>query len=95
MDPTSAAPRNTDQNVPSPPPVIVELGTKSKKAINNLKRGTGRIMDEVEEAIEQVRSRLPDADRNKQILPIVLIYRRKRRRVALPPLPFSPLNLFR
>jgi hypothetical protein len=106
MESTTAASKGSNQNVSSPSPpdqfvssvpvVVVDLGTKSKKAIDNLKGGKGRIMDEVEEAIERVRSHLPVADQNKQILPIVLIYRRKRRqRVTLPALPFPPLNLLR
>ena len=86
-----------DQNASVPTPVIVDLGKKSKKAIRRLKRGTGRISAEVDEAIHQVRLRLNDEDQNKQIIPILLIFERKRRRasVSLPPMPFSPLNLFR
>jgi hypothetical protein len=90
----SGSTKPTDQNVVYPPPVIIDLGTKSRKAIRNLKNGTGQIRNQVEEAIEQIRLRLPDADKNKQIIPIVLIYRQRRRRTALS-FPFPPLNLFR
>jgi len=80
-----------------PSPVIVDLGSKSKKAIRKLKKGRGKLMDDVEDAIEQVRSNLPEGDRQKQIIPVLVIYRRKRRsgRGRMPSLPFSPLSMFR
>ena len=75
--------------------VIVDLGAKSKKAIRKLKRGTGNAAARVHEAIHEVRSHLPAADKDKPFIPVLVIYRRKRRRGGVPPLPFSPLNLFR
>ncbi|SRR6266446_3163470 len=82
-----------------PAPVIVDLGSKSKKAINKLKDGQGKLMNEVEQAIEQVRGSLPDQDKNKQIIPVLVIYKKKRKRgrgFPLSPLSaFSPLNCFR
>ena len=79
-------------------PVIVDLGKETKKAIRKLKRGTGKLMDEVDDAIDQVRAHLSDADKNKAILPVVVIYQRKRKgggRCDLPAMPFNPLNMFR
>jgi hypothetical protein len=78
-----------------PPPVIVDLGSKSKKAVKKLKKGTGKLMAEVEQAIEQVRSELPNQDKNKQIIPVLIIYRKKGKRGTFPFSPFSPLNLLR
>ena len=74
------------------PPVIVDLGSKKKKLIKDLKNGTGRLMDEVEHAVEQARSALPDSDKNKAVIPVVVIYRKKSRRRGVKGLPFSPLN---
>ena len=78
-------------------PVIVDLGKTSKKAIRKLKKGQGKLMDEVDDAIEQVRSHLPEADKNKPIVPVLVIYQRKRKNgsTRLPALPFSPLSLLR
>lgn len=80
------------QDVPSP--VIVDLGSRSKKAINRLKNGEGKLMTEVALAIEQVRTSLPDSDKNKQIIPVLIIYKRKRSRGGSGTLPFFPLNPF-
>jgi hypothetical protein len=78
------------QDVPSP--VIVDLGSRSKKAINRLKNGEGKLMTEVALAIEQVRASLPEADKDKQIIPVLIIYKKKRRSGGSGALPFSPLN---
>ena len=81
-------------------PVIVDLGKKSKKAIRKLKRGTGKLMDEVDDAIDQVRAHLSEADKSKQIIPVLVIYQRKRKGggrkgLGLPAMPFNPLSMFR
>jgi hypothetical protein len=82
-----------------PPPVIVDLGSRSKKAINKLKDGQGKLMYEVELAVEQARLTLSDSDKNKQVIPVIVIYRKKRKSVRDFPLnplsAFSPLNFLR
>jgi hypothetical protein len=76
--------------------VIVDLGTKSKKTIKKLKKGKGNAADKVDDAIHKVRALLPDADKDKPFIPVLVVYKRKRKRgKSLPSLPFSPLNLFR
>ena len=74
------------------PPVIVDLGGRKKKVIKNLKNGTGKLMYEVEHAVDQARSALPDADKNKSVIPVVIIYRKKGKKRGSKSLPFSPLN---
>lgn len=85
--------KTAEHSVSHPTPVIVDLGKKSKKAIKKLKKGEGPLPLEVEEAIHQVGLRL--AGSGKHIVPVVVIYGRKRKRTGLPSLPFSPLNLLR
>jgi hypothetical protein len=36
-------------------PVIVDLGKKKKKAIKRLRRGQGRLMEQVEDCIQELR----------------------------------------
>jgi hypothetical protein len=60
-------------------PIIVDLGKKKRKDIRRLKRGQGKLMDEVAETLTQVRNNLgPDAD-YKQLVPVVIVYRQKRK----------------
>jgi len=61
-------------------PIIVDLGKKRRKALKQLKRGDGRLLDEVEQVTAEVRAELgKDADA-VELVPIILVYRRKVRR---------------
>ena len=62
-------------------PIIVSLGKKKKKAIKQLKRGKGSTMDEVMDVVDQVQQTLGDQATGKIIVPVVVIYQRKQRRV--------------
>lgn len=80
----------------TPQRVIIDLGSKSKKAVKRLKKGEGKLMTEVEQAIEQARCEF-DLDKNKPIITVVVICkkRKKGKPGAFPCSPFSPLNLLR
>lgn len=58
------------------PPVVVDLGKTKKKLIRELKHGEGKLMEDVKEAVEAVRSNLPEME-GKELIPIVIIYERK------------------
>jgi Family of unknown function (DUF6200) len=86
-----------------PAPVIVDLGSRKKKAIKRLKNGRGKLMSEVALAIEQVRGGLSDGDQGRQIVPVVIIYKKKKKKgkggkgmMSLNPLnALSPFNFLR
>lgn len=61
-------------------PIIIDLGKKRRKAIKDLKRGQGKLMDEVYDAVDQIRARLGADAAKKEILPVVLIYKQKSKR---------------
>ena len=73
-------------------PVIVDLGKRKRRAIKDLRNGTGYLMEEVDQAVARARSGLPDAEQNKPVVPVVILYRKKRKRRGRKSLPFSPLN---
>lgn len=58
-------------------PVIVNVGKKRRKAIKSLKRGRGRLMDEVSQVISEVRAGLAPGEESKELVPIVVIYQKK------------------
>ena len=61
-------------------PVIIDLGKQKKWALKSLKKGKGKLWDEVFEVVEEVKDRLgADAD-GKVLVPIVMIYREKPKR---------------
>jgi len=74
-------------------PIIIDLGKEKRKRIKDLKRGRGRLMNEVAGVINEARMNLGAEAEGKEFIPIILIYRKKRKRkggsVALPlPFPF-------
>lgn len=67
-----------DNNVTAP--VVVDLGKTKRSRIKALKRGRGRLMEEVAEVVEDVRGEMGAAADGKHFIPIVLVYKRKTRR---------------
>jgi hypothetical protein len=61
-------------------PIILDLGKKKRRALKDLKRGRGRLMDEVEQSLEEVRVSLGEEMQGKQIVPIILVYKRKEKK---------------
>ena len=61
-------------------PIVVSLGTESRKRIRRLKRGRGKLMGEVSNVMDQVRASFGEHADGKIFVPVVLVYRRKRRR---------------
>jgi len=58
-------------------PIVVDLGKTRRSRIKDLKRGRGKLMDEVQDVMTRVREDLgPTAD-GKQLIPIVIVYKRK------------------
>lgn len=58
-------------------PIIIDLGKQRNKRIKRLKRGQGRLWNEVLDVCEEVGDQLGEEAEDKILLPIVMIYRRK------------------
>jgi hypothetical protein len=74
-------------------PIVIDMGKQRRKRIKALKRGRGKLMDEVCRVISETQMTLGTEANGKELLPVVVIYRQKRKRrrggLALPlPLPF-------
>ena len=64
-------------------PVIIDLGKQRSRALKSLKKGEGKLWDEVLDVIEEVKELLgTDAD-GKVLVPIILLYRERSRRRRL------------
>lgn len=64
----------------SKPPVVVDLGKVKRKQIRQLEQGRGELVSEVDRVVESVRRELGPEAEGKEILPVVVLYRRKSKR---------------
>ncbi len=65
-----------------PTPIVVDLKKRSRKKLKMLERGEGPLPAEVMQAVEQCRAGLGPAAEGLEILPVVVVYDRKRKRGA-------------
>ncbi len=61
-------------------PIVLDLGKVKRKQVKKLKRGTGPLLDEVHEAISSVHQELTAEAEGKALVPVVLLYERKRKK---------------
>lgn len=65
------------------PPVVVDLGTVKKKHLKRLRRGEGKLLPQIDEVVEVVRNELGEELEGKELVPLILIYREKKKRRRL------------
>lgn len=58
-------------------PIILEVGKTKKRNIRDMERGQGKIMADLQEAMVEVTATLGGDAEGKQLVPVVLVYRRK------------------
>jgi len=61
-------------------PVIIGMGKTKKKHIKRLKKGKGRLMDEVVDVLDEVAEELGDELDGKVMVPIVIVYKEKKKK---------------
>jgi hypothetical protein len=90
----SAAPETTPLATAAPAagidPVVVDLGKKSRKQIKNLKKGKGKLVRHVAAVLEEVKANGGAELAGKELVPIVIVYRRKPKRRGSSWLPMLP-----
>lgn len=59
-------------------PIVVDLGKAGAKKLKELNRGQGALLEDVQEAIAQLRANLGAEAGDKRFLPVVVVYRKKR-----------------
>jgi hypothetical protein len=77
------APRSemsSDSRANQLPPVVLDVGKTKQKLIRALKRGEGKLMEDVAEAVEAIRSNLGPELEGKALIPVVIVYQRKTNR---------------
>lgn len=61
-------------------PVVVNLGKVRKKRIRQLKKGRGKLMNDVGDAVAEIVDGLGDELKGKEVVPVVIVYREKRKK---------------
>jgi hypothetical protein len=69
--------------ITSAPPVVLDLGKQRRKRIKQLRRGEGKLMDEINASIEELRTA---GALSATAQPVVIVVRQKRRRTRGLPL---------
>jgi len=67
--------------VASEAPIILDLGKKKRKQIKQLKKGTGKLMTEVQDCIQELKQAGRVADHSR---PVIVLVRERRRKLMLP-----------
>jgi hypothetical protein len=58
-------------------PVIIDLGKTKQKKIKDLKRGRGELLEKIDQIVAEAGAQ---AGADKEILPVVILYRKKAKR---------------
>jgi hypothetical protein len=61
-------------------PIILDVGKASRKNIRDMSQGCGRLMGDVQDAVSEVTASLGEQADGKQLVPVILVYRKKRRK---------------
>ena len=66
-------------------PVIIDLGKQRLRALNELKKGEGKLWDEVLEVVDEVKDMLGAEAEGKVLVPVIMLYKERtgRRRLDL------------
>ena len=72
-------------------PVVVDLGKQKSKTLRALKNGEGPLMLDVARVLEEVRAKSKELA-SKELVPVVVIYRKKPKRKSRGMLPFGMMK---
>lgn len=61
-------------------PLVIDLGKRRRKTVRGLKRGRGKLMAEVLSVLDEVRAEARTEDHGNGLLPVIVLYERKRGR---------------
>lgn len=61
-------------------PVLIDLGKVKGKTVRRFKEGRGPLVGEIQQVLADVRQSLGSETGGRELVPIVLVYRKKRKR---------------
>jgi len=72
--PKKAAPKEPEEGVV---PVVIDLGRKSRKLVRRMRRGKGKLMNDIMDSIEELKE---NGEISKDAQPVIVVVRQKRRK---------------
>ncbi len=72
-------PKQEEKMVDVTTPIIVDLGKQRPKRLKALKRGEGKLMNEVADVLEEIVLNLGDEVDEKTLVPVILVYEKKKK----------------
>lgn len=73
----------TQTTNPVTAPIIVDMGSQKAKNLKELKRGEGKLWEDVQGVVDQIQEQLGDRIQGQTILPVVILYEKKPTRQRL------------
>ena len=73
-------------------PIIVDLGKQKSKNLKDLKKGQGKLWEDLLSVVEEVKEMLGEEGNNKVVIPVVVIYQEKPKRQRLDKIIFPNLR---
>jgi len=70
------------------PPIIIDVGKVKRRDLRDFREGHGTLAHEVTTALEETRKSLSPEAAKKDLVPVVLVYRKRRRRRKKGSFPF-------
>ena len=61
-------------------PIIIDLGSQKPGILKDLKKGEGKLWEEVLNVVDEVKEMLGEAADGKVLIPVVMMYRKKPKR---------------
>jgi len=75
-------------------PVVVDLGKEKSKTLRALKNGEGPLMQDVARVLDEVRARSSELA-GKELVPVVIIYRKKPSRKSRGMMMINPFKMMK
>jgi hypothetical protein len=82
------AEENTDTSTEMTQPIIIDLGSQKSGNIKDLKKGEGKLWDEVLDVVKETKEMLGAEAEGKILIPVIMIYEKKAKRSDLEKLIF-------
>lgn len=61
-------------------PVVIDVGKTRRRNIRKLKRGRGKLYQETQDVLAEVKEGLGAASAGKELLPVIIVYKQKRKK---------------